>query len=115
MSPRKDVSHDPEVVRLAKQVGVVASAALAVMALSGAFWMWATASLRASVVEEMRTRFAADSSLSIRGQETDARINRLADIVEVAVVAIAEPPGSAERARALADLRGMRRVTLPRR
>ena len=113
--PRREMTHDPQFVRFAKQVGAVAGAALAVMALSGAFWMWATASLRASVIEEMRTRFAADSSLAVHGVETDARINRLADIVELAVVVIAEPSGSRERTQALADLRRMRRVTLPRR
>ena len=113
--PRREVSHDPEIVRLAKQVGVVASAALAVMALSGTFWMWATASLRNAVLAEVQTRYTADSLLAMQGSETDARINRLADIVELAVVVIAEPSGSAERTQALVDLRRMRRVTLPRR
>ena len=81
--------REMEIVQFAKQVGIVAGAALATIALTGMLW---------------QHTFGASQSAQ------DRRIDRLVEVVELQAVINVEPPGSLEQARALAQLRAMRSV-----
>jgi len=87
----------------AKRIGIIAGAILGVAAVTGLIWRLATADLRAALAVEVTARMEADAA-------ADARLDRLANIVELAVVAVAEEPNSAQRAEALDSLRRMRRI-----
>lgn len=51
------------------------------------------------------------ASLQDEAKRGNDRFDRMADIVELAVVALVEPPGSPEREKALSELRARRRIT----
>lgn len=94
MTPREE--RDLSVVTLAKQVGIIASAVLAVIALSGLTY---------------RATFGSSQAAQDRRMDDqDRRIETVIRVVELQAVIAVEPPGSAEAVQALTDLREMRRV-----
>ncbi len=96
---------------LAKRVGVYAAAIIAVLTLSAATVRWVTRDVQAAIEEtrievrqartEFRGRAAADST----------RFERVMEVVELAVVALVETPGSEEQRSAVVELRKRRHVT----
>jgi hypothetical protein len=70
----------------------------------------ATSDVRGMLVSESRERIAADSLETHERQLTDRRLDRLATITELMVLAIAEQTDIVQRREALDQLRRMRRV-----
>jgi hypothetical protein len=102
--------RDPEFVRFAKRTGIVTGAAVSVLLLARMVLSAATSDVRAMLASESRQRITADSLETHERQLTDRRLDRLATITELMVLAIAEQTDVVERREALAQLRRMRRV-----
>lgn len=102
--------RDPEFVRFARRVGIVVGAAVSVLLLARMVLSAATGDVRAMLASESRQRIAADSLETYERQLTDRRLDRLATITELVVLAIAEQTDVVQRREALAQLRRMRRV-----
>lgn len=94
-------------ISLLKTWGIIASTMLVTGALFASLAYWAAGPVRV----EAKSRFMADSLLIVHTQHTDARLDRLCEIVELQAVIMAEPSSSPERMAALRTLRGMRRLT----
>ena len=103
-------AKDPELIRFASRVGVVAGALLAVMALARVLLATATSALRATIAAESHERVRADSLQLIQRDLTDRRLDRMAAIMELVVLVVSEQASPAQREEALDQLRRMRRV-----
>lgn len=101
---------DPEIVGFAKRVGIVATGALVVLALTTVLLLAATTDLRNALTAESRSRFEADSLEQFRREQTDRRIDRMAAIMEFVVLEAAAETDPAERRTAQRELRRMRHV-----
>ena len=99
------------VITFSKKVVIVTQAVLAVLSLTailgGALGWW----LLRPITAEASTRALADSLIVIDNRAQDKRIDRLTRIAELQATFTLEPPGSAERARALTEFRQMRTIT----
>jgi len=70
----------------------------------------ATSDVRAMLTFESRERARADSLEACERRLTDKRLDRLATIAELVVLAVAEQTDVVQRREALEQLRRMRRV-----
>lgn len=106
--------RDPEFVRFARRVGVIAGAAISVILLSRMVLSAATTDVRAMLASESRERIVADSLEAGRRALTDSlfasRTERMATVMELIVLAVAERTDAVQRDEALLRLRRMRRV-----
>lgn len=102
--------HDPEFVRFARRAGVVAGAAISVVLLSRMLLAAATADVRATLHEESRARVAGDSLEAMQRSQTDKRLDRMAAIMELVVIAIAERSDNRQREAAVLQLQRSRRA-----
>lgn len=75
-----------------------------------AFIRYATADIRAQHREMLREIGEVRADVLRRTEQDSARFERTMEIVQLAVVAIVEPPNSIARRGAIADLRARRRV-----
>lgn len=98
------------VITFSKKVTVITQAVLAVLTLAsiigGALAWW----LMRPLAAEARSRVEADTSIERKIDLQDARIAQLTRIAELQATFTLEPPGSPERARALAEFRQMRKI-----
>lgn len=102
--------RDPEFVRFARRVGIVTGAAVSVLLLARMVLSAATSDVRRMLASGSRQRIIADSLEARERQLTDRRLDRLATITELMVLAIAEQTDVVPRREALDQLRRMRRV-----
>ena len=102
--------RDPEFVRFTRRTGIVTGAAISVLLLARIVLSAATRDVRGMFTSERRERIAADSLETHERQMTDGRLDRLATITELMVLAIAEQTDVVQRREALDQLRRMRRV-----
>lgn len=102
--------RDPEFVRFSRRVGIVTGAAVSVLLLARMVLSAATSDVRGMLASESRQRITADSLEARERQLTDRRLDRLATITELVVLAIAEQTDVVQRREALEQLRRMRRV-----
>jgi len=102
--------RDPEIISFASRVGVVAGALLAVVALSRILLSTATSDVRATIATESQERVRADSLAASQRDLTDRRLDRMAAIMELVVLVVADQASPAQREEALDELRRMRRV-----
>ena len=103
--------RDPEFVRFARRVGIIAGAAVSVILLSRVVLSAATSEVRDMLSIESRERVRADSLEANERGLTDRRLDRLATITELVVLAVAEQSDVVQRREALDQLRRMRRVS----
>lgn len=101
---------DGAVIQFSKKVTIIVQAVLAVLSLTavlgGALAWW----LMRPIAAEAQARSTADSLNVVGDRYQDARLDRLTRIAELQATFTLEPPGSPERARALAEFRQMRRL-----
>ncbi len=102
--------RDPDFIRFARRAGIVAGAAASVMLFSKLVLSAATRDVRELLSQESRERVRADSLMAVERISTDRRLDRLASITELVVLAVAEQTDAAQRREALQQLRRMRRV-----
>lgn len=101
------------VFTVAERVRLIAVTILAVVALLGMVaGAWAALNRGAKEANLADIQQLRDSDVAIikRQDATDARIDRLVGIIEIQATIFTEPKGSPEYARAVAQLRAMRRV-----
>lgn len=102
--------RDPEFVRFARRAGIVAGAAVSVLLLTRIVLSAATSEVRDMLSIESRERVRADSLEARERSLTDRRLDRLATITELVVLAVAEQTDVVQRREAVEQLRRMRRV-----
>lgn len=96
---------------LAKRVGVYAAAIIAVLTLSAATVRWVTHDVQDAIEETRAEVRQARVEFRSRAASDSTRFERVMEVVELAVVALVEDPGSAEQRSAVAELRKRRHVT----
>ncbi len=102
--------QDQGFIAFSKRVGIVAGAALAVVALSQMLFAQVTRDLRASLIEESRARTVADSLQSEQSRKIDGRLDRMSSIMELVVLVISDQTDPEARDAARTQLRRMRRL-----
>ncbi len=102
--------HDPDFVRFARRAGVIAGAAVSVLVLSRILLAAATADVRATLRQESQARAVGDSLESLQRTRTDQRLDRMAAIMELVVVAVAERADVRQREAAVTQLQRSRRA-----
>lgn len=103
--------EDPELMKFARRVGIVATAAIAVVALSQMLFAEVTRDIRAGALAESRARLVADSLQTARSDATDRRLDRMAAIMELMVFVVSDQTDREARSEALKQLRQMRKLS----
>ena len=110
MTTRRD---DPGFIEFVKRIGVGMGALIGTATVLGFIWTTATSGITRAISTEVRSRVVADSvtyrAMIVADSVTNYGLERLAAIVELSAVIVAEQPGSQERKEAVEELRKMRR------